>query len=53
MPVRFEQPTDHPHVAVVTLDRPEKANSLDLAMLRDLAATWRRVAGDEDRKSVV
>jgi enoyl-CoA hydratase/carnithine racemase len=44
MPVRFEQPADHPHVAIVTLDRPERANALDPAMLSELAAAWRRIA---------
>ena len=44
--VRFELPPDHPHVAVVTIDRPEAANALDPPTLRDLAAAWRRIAGD-------
>ena len=43
MPVHFELPHDHPQVALVTLDRPEKANSLDPQMLVELAAAWRRV----------
>ena len=47
MPVRFELPAAHPHVAVVTLDRPERANALDPAMLGELAAAWRRIAADE------
>ena len=42
MPVRVELPADHPHVAVVTLDRPERANALDPPMLSALAAAWRR-----------
>jgi enoyl-CoA hydratase/carnithine racemase len=40
-------------VAIVTLDRPEKANSLDPAMLRELAAAWRRIADDEGIRCVV
>jgi enoyl-CoA hydratase/carnithine racemase len=44
--IRFELPPDHPHVALVTLDRPERANALDLRALRELAAAWRRIAGD-------
>jgi hypothetical protein len=36
MAIRFELPPDHPHVALVTLDRPERANALDLRSLRDL-----------------
>lgn len=47
MPVRFELPATHPHVAVVTLDRPDRANALDPAMLRDLASAWRRIAEDD------
>jgi enoyl-CoA hydratase/carnithine racemase len=46
MPVRLERPAEHPHVALVTLDRPEKANSLDPAMLRQLASAWREIAAD-------
>jgi enoyl-CoA hydratase/carnithine racemase len=53
MPVRFDLPADHPHVAVVTLDRPERANSLDPAMLSDLAAAWRRIAGDGTIRAAV
>lgn len=53
MPVRLERPTDHPHVALVTLDRPEKANSLNLAMLRDLAATWREISEDADVRCAI
>lgn len=46
MPIRFELSAAHPHVALVTLDRPERANALDPAMLVELAAAWRRIAGD-------
>jgi enoyl-CoA hydratase/carnithine racemase len=46
MAIRLELPADHPHVALVTLDRPERANALDLRSLRELAAAWRRIAGD-------
>jgi enoyl-CoA hydratase len=53
MPVRLDLPADHPHVAVVTLDRPERANALDPAMLVDLAAAWRRIASDADVRCAV
>jgi enoyl-CoA hydratase len=53
MPIRFERPAEHPHVAVVTLDRPEKANSLDPPMLKRLAEVWREVAADDDVRAVV
>jgi enoyl-CoA hydratase/carnithine racemase len=46
MPARFELPEKHPHVALVTIDRPEHGNSLDPATLIDLAAAWRRIAAD-------
>jgi enoyl-CoA hydratase/carnithine racemase len=53
MPVQLERPTGHPHVALVTLDRPEKANALDLAMLRALAGAWREIAADGDIRCAV
>jgi enoyl-CoA hydratase len=53
MPVRIARPADHPHVTLVTLDRPEKANALDPAMLRELADAWRRVAADPDVRCAV
>jgi len=46
MSARLELPPAHPHVALVTLDRPERANALDPTSLRDLAAAWRRIAAD-------
>jgi len=53
MPVRFELPAAHPHVALVTLDRPERGNALDPAMLGELAAAWRRIAGDPEIRCAV
>ncbi|MDJ0789186.1 MAG: enoyl-CoA hydratase-related protein [Myxococcota bacterium] len=53
MPIRLERPADHPHVACVTIDRPEKANSLDLSMLTDLASAWRELATDDDVRCIV
>lgn len=53
MAARFELPADHPHVALVTIDRPGKANSLDPTTIRDLAAAWRRVAGEEEIRCAV
>jgi enoyl-CoA hydratase/carnithine racemase len=47
MPARLDLPVEHPNVAVVTIDRPEQANSLDPPTLRDLAGAWRRVAADD------
>jgi enoyl-CoA hydratase/carnithine racemase len=53
MPVRIERPPEHPHVALVTLDRPDKANSLDPGMLCDLAAAWRELAADAAIRAIV
>ena len=53
MPVRLERPGPHPHVAIVTLDRPEKANALDPGMLCDLAAAWRELAADDAIRAIV
>src|SRR5262249_49161449 len=53
MAARVELPQAHPHVAVVTIDRPAQANSLDPPTLRDLAAAWRRIAADDDARCAV
>jgi len=50
---RLELPDDHPHVALVTIDRPERANSLDPPTLRELAAAWRRIADDPEIRCAV
>jgi enoyl-CoA hydratase len=51
--VRVERPASHPHVALVTLDRPEKANSLDPVSLAALARAWREIAADTEVRCVV
>lgn len=53
MPAHLERPSEHDHVALVTLDRPERANSLDPPTLRELAAAWREVAEDDEIRCVV
>lgn len=45
--IRFDLPADHLHVAVVTIDRPRQANSLDPPTLVQLADAWRRIAADD------
>ncbi|MGW7052231.1 enoyl-CoA hydratase/isomerase family protein [Streptomyces sp. NPDC054887] len=40
-------------VAVVTLDRPERHNAVDLEVARELAAVWRRFRCDEGVRAVV
>jgi enoyl-CoA hydratase len=46
MPIRYEQVDGH--VALITIDRPEARNALDLYGFRDLAAAWRRFRDDPD-----
>jgi enoyl-CoA hydratase/carnithine racemase len=53
MTARFELPTAHPNVALVTIDRAERANSLDPVTLRDLASAWKRIASDDEIRCVV
>jgi hypothetical protein len=53
MAAHLDFPPDHPHVAVVTLDRPQQANSLDPPTLRELADCWRRIASDPDVRCAV
>ena len=53
MLVRLEKPAAHAHVALVTIDRPDKANSLNPAALRELAAAWREIAADDDVRAAV
>jgi enoyl-CoA hydratase/carnithine racemase len=40
-------------VAVITLNRPEKANAQTMSLLDDLDAAWRRAADDEDVRVIV
>jgi enoyl-CoA hydratase len=53
MSARFELPAGHPHVALVTIDRPERANALDPPTLRALASGWRRIAEDPELRCAV
>lgn len=53
MPIRLERPDAHPGVALLVIDRPERANSLDPPMLRDLARAWRELAGDPGLRCIV
>jgi len=48
MSIRFETPDDHPHVAIVTIDRPDAANCLDPDHLAELAKIWRAIAADPE-----
>jgi enoyl-CoA hydratase len=46
LPIHYEKGDDH--VVLVTIDRPEARNALDLYHFRDLAAAWRRFKDDDD-----
>ena len=53
MPVHLERPEAHPHVAVVVIDRPDRANCLDPKMLHELAGAWRTIADDDDIRCAI
>jgi enoyl-CoA hydratase len=46
MPIHYEKNDEH--VVLITIDRPEAKNSLDMYHFRDLAAAWRRFGEDAD-----
>ncbi len=46
MPIHYEKNDEH--VVLITIDRPEAKNSLDMYHFRDLAAAWRRFGDDDD-----
>lgn len=53
MPARFELLAEHPHIALVTIDRPDRANALDPETLRDLANAWKRINEDDEIRAAV
>lgn len=46
MPIHVQAEADH--LLVITIDRPERKNALDLVHFRDLAAAWRDFRDDDD-----
>ncbi|MHB8669464.1 MAG: enoyl-CoA hydratase-related protein [Acidimicrobiales bacterium] len=46
MPIHYEKSDDH--IVLVTIDRPEARNALDMYHFRDLAQSWRRFKDDPD-----
>ena len=46
MPIHYEERDGH--VVVITIDRPETRNALDMYHFRDLAQSWRRFKDDPD-----
>jgi len=53
VPAHFELPKAHPHVALVTIDRPSQSNALDPETLCGLADAWRRIADDPEIRCAV
>jgi enoyl-CoA hydratase len=46
MPIHYEARGDH--LLLITIDRPERKNALDLYHFRDLARAWREFRDDDD-----
>src|SRR6187551_1798495 len=46
MPIHYEMGDDH--VVLITIDRPEARNALDMYHFRDMAAAWKRFRDDDD-----
>jgi enoyl-CoA hydratase len=46
VPIRYDPRDDH--VLLITIDRPERRNALDLYHFRDLAQAWRDFRDDDD-----
>lgn len=43
----------HDHVAIVTLNRPERHNAFDFPMMRRLGEAWRELAADDEIRCVI
>jgi enoyl-CoA hydratase len=46
MPIHYQVEADH--LLVITIDRPERKNAMDLLHFRDLARAWRDFRDDDD-----
>lgn len=46
MPIHYDKSDDH--IVLITIDRPETRNGLDMYHFRDLAAAWRTFKDDDD-----
>ena len=46
MPIRYDK--DDEHVVLITIDRPETRNALDMYHFRDLANAWKQFRYDDD-----
>ncbi|HPA92243.1 MAG TPA: enoyl-CoA hydratase/isomerase family protein, partial [Quisquiliibacterium sp.] len=49
-PIRYET---RDGIALITIDRPDKRNSLDEAAVQGLHAAWRRFADSDERVAIV
>lgn len=46
MPIHYEKRDDH--IVIITIDRPETKNAMDMVHFRDLAAAWHEFRDDDD-----
>ena len=46
MPIHYERRDDH--IAIITIDRPETKNALDMVHFRDLARAWHEFSSDAE-----
>ncbi len=51
MPIHYEMIEDH--IVLITMDRPERKNALDLPHWRDLADSWKRFRDDDDARVAI
>jgi len=51
MPIHYEKNDEH--IVLITIDRPESKNSMDIYHFRDLAAAWHRFGEDDDAWSAI
>jgi enoyl-CoA hydratase len=51
MPIHYETIEDH--IVLITIDRPERKNALDLPHWRDLADCWKRFRDDDEARVAI
>jgi enoyl-CoA hydratase len=51
MPIHYEKNDEH--IVLITIDRPDSKNSMDIYHFRDLATAWRRFGEDDDAWSAI
>src|SRR5579859_2244834 len=50
MPIHYEV---YDHIVLITIDRPERKNALDLPHWRDLAEAWKRFRDDDEARVAI